>query len=71
MVRAVLAELHDGHVGAGIERVELFPLVVLHAIDRVPFDTVHTSLEVPATKVKKDGPLFRYSLWICVLGPTV
>lgn len=45
-----MAKLHDGHVGAGVERVEVFPLLLLHAIDRIPFDALHAGLEIPATK---------------------
>lgn len=68
MVWAVLAQLHDGHVGAGVERVEVFPLLLVHAIERVLFDALHTSFEIPATRAK-NGPLLKRSLRIYVLGP--
>lgn len=48
-----MAEFHDGLVGTGIERVEVLPLFLLHAIDRVPCDAFHTGLEVAANENRK------------------
>lgn len=54
LIRAIVAEFHDGLVGTGIERVEVLPLLLLHAIDRVLCDAFHTGLEVAAMKTGND-----------------
>lgn len=52
LIRAVVAEFHDGLVGAGVERVEVLPLFLLHAIDGVLGDAFHTGLEIGAQFVE-------------------
>lgn len=55
LIRAILTQLHDHFVGAGVQRVEVLPLFLLHAVERVRLDAPHASLEISARSKKESS----------------